>query len=87
MVETETLSSLENIVSQLGLHLRYEKGDFNGGVCRIGETRMLIVNQSLQPRQKIDVIAKELSQIDLSGVFIVPAIRELIETTTETHSY
>ncbi|MFQ5627608.1 MAG: hypothetical protein ACE5I1_02515 [bacterium] len=83
----ETLSSLENIVSQLGIHLRYEKGDFDGGVCRINEKRLLIINQALQPQKKIAVIAEELSRFDLSGVFIVPAIRELIETSAETHSY
>lgn len=87
MVESEILSNLENIVSQLGIHLRYEKGDFQGGVCRLRDARVLIINKSLQIQQKIEVIAKELSQIDLSGVFIIPALRELIETTAKTQSH
>lgn len=87
MVEAEQLASLENIVSQLGIELRYEKGEFKGGVCRIGDKRMLIVNRALEPQQKISVITKELSQIDLSEVFIVPAIRKLIEMNDPTQSY
>jgi hypothetical protein len=87
MVEAETLSNLENIVTQLGIHLRYEKGDFQGGVCRIGDQRILIINRSLQSRQKIALIARELSQVDLSGVFMVPAVRKLIEASVEEHSH
>ena len=87
MVEEEQLSQLENIVSQLGIHLRYEKGDFQGGICRIGEERVLIVNRALQPQQKIAIIAAELAQIDLAGVFIVPAIRELIEVNANAPSH
>ncbi|MCA9743991.1 MAG: hypothetical protein H6695_11905 [Deferribacteres bacterium] len=87
MVETEQLESLESIVSQLGIELRYEKGDFQGGICRIGDKRLMIVNRSLEPPQRIAVIANELAQEDLSGVFIVPAVRKLIEKHDTTQSY
>jgi hypothetical protein len=87
MVESETLSNLENIVSQLGIQLRYEKGDFQGGVCRLKDERILIINKSLQIQKKIEVIANELSQIDLSGVYIIPVLRELLEKTAETQSH
>lgn len=85
MQSTEILSTLENIVSQLGLHLRYEKGDFQGGICRIGNQMLLIVNKRLQDEQKIAIIARELGQLDLSGIFMVPAIRELLEAEAQSN--
>lgn len=79
MKNTEILAHLEQIVEQLGIDLRYETGDFKGGVCRVGEEKVLIVNKKLLEVQKIALICSELAQMDLSHIFILPAVRELIE--------
>lgn len=79
MTEIETLETLENLVEQLGIQLRYEQGDFVGGTCRVGEVKMLIINRGLQPLQKIAMIARELARADLSAIYILPAVRELIQ--------
>lgn len=79
MKETEILSALEELVPQLGMELRYEKGDFHGGMCRVGDRRLILINSRLQPSQKIQILVSELARCNLSNVYIVPAVRELIE--------
>lgn len=79
MEEEEILSGLENLIGSLGVQLRYEKGDFSGGLCTVKDKRMLIVNSALTPVQKIKVLAGELSQLDLENVFMVPALRQIID--------
>lgn len=75
----ETLAALEQVVQQLDIDLRYEKGDFDGGLCRVGEKTMLIVNIALDTGRRIQLIARELAQLRLEDIYIVPATRDLIE--------
>ncbi len=79
MSEEQILSLLEELVAQVGVSLRYEKGDFKGGLCRVGEQKIMIVHKSLHPAQKIRIMCQELARLDLSQIFIPPKLRELIE--------
>lgn len=79
MNEDEILKVLEELTTRLGFKLRYEKGDFAGGGCRVGSEKMIIINNSLLDSQKIAIIAKELAKLDLDDTFLVPEIREIIE--------
>jgi hypothetical protein len=78
MQNAELLSQLEEIVLQLGLELRWDEGDFTGGVCRLGDRRILVMNRSLPTFEKIRVLCRNLSDADLSKIFVLPAIREQI---------
>lgn len=79
MKEEEILSGLESLIATLGVQLRYEKGDFSGGLCILKDKRMLIINSALAPPQRIKVLASELSQMNLENVFMVPALRQVID--------
>ena len=79
MKDEEVLSGLEKIVESLGIQLRYEKGDFVGGYCVLEEKRMLLIPSGLNAAQKTKVLARELAQMNLENVFIVPALREVID--------
>ena len=78
MKDEEILPKLEEILGQLGVELRYEKGDFEGGICRVGEKQFLLVNKRLMLSQKVNLLARELAGLDLSNIYIVPAIRDLL---------
>ncbi|KAA3660379.1 MAG: hypothetical protein DWQ10_06810 [Calditrichaeota bacterium] len=80
----EILKNLEELVVRLGYKLRYEKGDFAGGGCRVGEDKMIIINNSLLDSQKIAIIAAELAKLDLDDTFLMPEIREIIESCKNT---
>ena len=78
MQDQEVLEQLEDLVFHLGLELRWEEGDFTGGICRLRGREIFLVNQSLPTLEKIRVLCRELSQTDLSRTFVVPALRERI---------
>lgn len=78
MKDKQVLAKLEEIVGQLGIDLRWDEGEFTGGICRLGERKILVINRSLPIFVKIEVLCRELSRTDLSTIFILPAIREQI---------
>lgn len=80
MSNEEILEGLEKLLLELGIDVRYEKGEFVGGLYRYKSKEQLLVNKTLDIEYKIRVIAKELhGKLDLQNTFIVPALREIIE--------
>ena len=78
MQDQDVLEQLEELVLHLGLELRWEEGDFTGGMCRLRDQEIFLVNRSLTISAKIRVLCRELAQADLSGTFVLPALRERI---------
>ena len=79
MKQEELIEELEHLASQLGVAVRYEKGDFEGGYCMLKADRVLLINRRLMPGKKASVFALGLHEIGLDNVFIKPAVREFIE--------
>ena len=78
MKTENVLQAFENLVSSLSIDLRYEKGDFDGGLCRLPDKYVLIINSKLPVEQKIKLIAAELSSLDLNHIYIRPALRKIM---------
>lgn len=70
---------LQELATQLGVTVRYEKGDFEGGYCIFKDSKVVLVNKRLFPTRKASVLALALHDIGLENVFIKPAVREYIE--------
>lgn len=79
MTVEETLSELEIVAHDLGVHIRYEKGDFDGGYCLLREERIIVVNKKLNPNRKASVISQAFGELGIENVYIKPAIRLFIE--------
>lgn len=79
MKPAEILEHLEKLTQNLSIEYRYEKGDFKGGLCRVNDVQILIINSKLTEEEKIKIFAHELSQLDLDNVYVLPAIREIID--------
>jgi hypothetical protein len=79
MKEDEVISGLEGVMVSLGVQVRYEKGDFDGGLCKLKDKRLLIVNSAMTPSQRIRILATELSHMELGNVFMMPALRQVID--------
>ncbi len=45
MKKTAQLTLLERAIKELGYSIRYEKGNFLGGECRLKEDKVFIVNK------------------------------------------
>ena len=82
MMHEERIEELQQIAGQLGITLRYEKGDFEGGYCILKEERILLINKRLAPNRKASVLALGLQQIGLDNVYLKPVLRAYIEDET-----
>jgi len=79
MTAEALLQAFENLARQLGIEVRYEQGDFEGGLCRVGDRRFLIINDALPRRKQLMILAREMRTLDLTGVHVLPALRKLME--------
>lgn len=73
------VAELHELADHLGVHIRYEKGDFEGGFCILRAEKILLVNKKLTPSRKSAVLATAMHEIGLENVFIKPAVRAYIE--------
>jgi len=64
MKKTAQLSLLQNTIKELGYTLRYEKGNFLGGECRLKEDKVVVVNKFLPLEGKIYTLALVISNIN-----------------------
>ena len=74
------LEGFENLIQNLSIDLRYEKGDFAGGLCHMQGKSVFIINNKLPVENKIRLIASELRSLELKHIYIRPALREIIES-------
>jgi hypothetical protein len=73
------IQELQEVASQLGVTIRYERGDFEGGYCILREQKMLLVNRRLFPARKASVLAIAMHEIGLDDMYLKPAVLEYIE--------
>ena len=73
------IQELQEVAAQLGVTIRYERGDFEGGYCILRDARILLVNRRLLPAKKASVLAMAMHEIGLEDMYLKPAVREYIE--------
>ncbi len=73
------IQDLEELAGQLGIQLRYEKGDFDGGYCILKAQKVLVVNKRLSDARRASALAQALSECGLETTFIKPNLRAYIE--------
>ncbi len=79
MRKQDILSELEETAKKLGYRVRYEKGSFIGGGCRVHQEKLLVVNKFLPIEGKIATIARTLGEIGTEGIFLTPEVRKAVE--------
>ena len=73
------IEELHAVATQLGVTIRYERGDFEGGYCILREQKILLVNRRLLPARKASVLAMAMHEMGLDNMYLKPAVREYIE--------
>ena len=81
----EMLGQMEELARNLNIIVRYEKilkesAFFPGGFCRVKGKDMIIINSKALLDDKIEIMARALLPFDLSQIYVLPAIRELIDS-------
>jgi hypothetical protein len=79
MKHEEMIQELLDVARQLGISVRFDQGNFEGGYCILRTQQLLLVNRRLQPARKASVLAKALREIGLDTVFVKPAVRAYID--------
>jgi hypothetical protein len=79
MTVEETLSELEIVAHDMGVHIRYEKGEFDGGYCLLRDERIIVVNKKLNSNRKAAVLSQAFGELGIENIYIKPAIRLFIE--------
>ena len=84
MVEATILQQLEELAERLGVKVLYEslhQEEFvvKSGTCTLRGQLMVVIDHQLPAAGRIQVLAECLARFDLSTIYLVPALRELIE--------
>jgi hypothetical protein len=79
MTQQETYEELKQLALELGLVIRHEMGDFDGGLCTIKEQRVVLVNRRHPMGRRIHVVARALHETGLDAIFVKPALRDIID--------
>lgn len=86
MDDNTTLNQLEELAERIGMTIRYEPLNIDGsvhigGFCRVKGQDFVIINKNATPREKIHVFIDALKRRDLSEVYILPSLREILNKT------
>jgi hypothetical protein len=84
MIEAAILQQLEELAERLGVRVLYENLEYEeivvrSGTCTVRGSLLAIIDQRLPPSDRIRLLADCLARFDLSTIYLVPAVRELIE--------
>jgi hypothetical protein len=71
---------LEDAARQLNVTVRYEKTSARGGFCRVDEKYHIIVDPNASNDYKAELLKNSLKKLDLSGLFLTPQVREILES-------
>ena len=77
------MDGLEEIARRVGLEIQYEKLDddefrVQSGHYRLGDRRVILIEKRLKTAGRIEVLRRELGQVNLDGVFMKPFFRSLL---------
>jgi hypothetical protein len=82
MKKQKQLDLLEEAIASTGHRVRYEKGSFIGGDCRVKENMIVVVNKFLPIEGKIATLASVLRKINPPG--LSPEVVKIIDTLVAT---
>lgn len=73
------LSLFEELAEKMEINIVQGKGDFQGGMCSVNDENYIVVNKIKPINQRLGVLGREFSKLNLSNVFVPPALRAYIE--------
>ncbi len=73
------INELTEIMNNLGLTVRTEKGIFKGGFCLLREQKLFLLNKNLEQDKKINILVKIIASIGVEGIYLKPSIREMVD--------
>ncbi len=84
MKESEVLEHLVDLAKRLDFDVRFDRGSFKDGACRVHEQNLIILNRASPTAKQVAALGRALAGKPLDGIFLLPAIREVIERAGKT---
>lgn len=83
MTSDQLYEHLENLAKQLGISVRYEDLSHpelkaTSGLCKIKGQQYYIMDRSMPLQERITLLAGCLGQMNLEGVYMLPALRSFL---------
>lgn len=74
---------LEQLAEKLGISIRYDdlfdqEVPARSGLCTVKGRNLYIMDRSKSTSEKIRLLSQCLCRMDLEGIYVLPAIRELL---------
>ncbi|MFN3135097.1 MAG: hypothetical protein ACK44H_05940 [Candidatus Kryptonium sp.] len=73
------LEELEKFVKGLGITLRYERGDFEGGYCVLKEQRMIVINKLANTQKQISLLSQSIVEMGIDENLMNENIKNIVE--------
>ncbi len=83
------LNELERLAERAGLKIHYEDLDddevrIRGGHCRLHKKRLILIDPRSGEIERLKILIRALRETALDGLYILPAIRDMIEEALES---
>lgn len=75
------IEELEGVAGQLGIEVRSEPGNFDGGRCVVEGEEIIMLNDHDLPETQLVVLAEALRGAPLDTIYLKPAVRRALEET------
>lgn len=79
MKTKQIVKELEDAVRRMGLHVRFEQGNFRGGYCKVDDDEVVVLNKRHPPEAHLAVLAEALRELPVDTVYLRPAVRKALE--------
>jgi hypothetical protein len=79
MTTDQLLEKLTDAAERCGMKVRTEKGNFEGGRCRMGGEEVVMLNERDLPERRLAVLARALRPEKIEAVYLPPAVRKVVE--------
>lgn len=77
------LNELKDIASEMGVKVRYERGDFKGGYCLLKESKVIVINKLSTTQRKVMILVSALREMGIDEESLSPKIKTIIEGMDE----
>ncbi|MGD9487729.1 MAG: hypothetical protein AB7W47_06885 [Calditrichaceae bacterium] len=69
---------LVDYLNRLGITVKYDRGNFKGGLVRYHDDSCFYINRRIETSVKINLIIDELKQMQIADENIPPEIRKIL---------
>ena len=83
MKNKDLLEEFHLLAEKLEIKILKGKGDFLGGSCTVNNEKVIVINKSKPIEQRLNTLANCFNQYDLEGVFLLPALRDYIDSVNK----